>query len=193
MSDDERLALEARRELERQELMHQKRVALETNKIIKEQQEKERQWVNYTKQVLTSSVEEKVPAASPWLYTRGKQNMTLEPYFQISFSNLVLDVVIQLLNHSLLHNMSSWGFILFLTLRGKDPVKRLLLTEASSFRESAWQEWHFNIRLPCLFTVASYQYLAVSVDPDNATICYDIWIWLSGNYYALKLTHNWGS
>lgn len=43
MSDDERLALEARRELERQELMHQKRVALETNKIIKEQQEKERQ------------------------------------------------------------------------------------------------------------------------------------------------------
>ncbi|KAL1247788.1 hypothetical protein QQF64_023164 [Cirrhinus molitorella] len=36
------LATEARRELERQELMHQKRVALETNKIIKEQQEKER-------------------------------------------------------------------------------------------------------------------------------------------------------
>lgn len=43
MSDEERLALEARRELERQELMHQKKVALETNKIIKEQQEKERQ------------------------------------------------------------------------------------------------------------------------------------------------------
>lgn len=34
--------MEARRELDRQELMHQKRVALETNKIIKEQQEKER-------------------------------------------------------------------------------------------------------------------------------------------------------
>uniref|UniRef100_A0A672QPT6 USH1 protein network component harmonin n=1 Tax=Sinocyclocheilus grahami TaxID=75366 RepID=A0A672QPT6_SINGR len=43
MTDEERLAAEARRELERQELMHQKRVALETNKVIKEQQEKERQ------------------------------------------------------------------------------------------------------------------------------------------------------
>ncbi|CAN9498780.1 unnamed protein product [Ophioblennius macclurei] len=43
MTDEERLAVEARREVERQELMHQKRVALETNKIIKEQQEKERQ------------------------------------------------------------------------------------------------------------------------------------------------------
>ncbi|XP_077453290.1 harmonin-like [Stigmatopora argus] len=43
MTDEERLALEARRELERQELMHQKRLALETNKILKEQQEKERQ------------------------------------------------------------------------------------------------------------------------------------------------------
>ncbi|XP_030587562.1 harmonin [Archocentrus centrarchus] len=43
MTDEERLALEARRELDRKELMHQKRVALETNKIIKEQQEKERQ------------------------------------------------------------------------------------------------------------------------------------------------------
>lgn len=43
MSDEERLALEARRELDRRELMHQKRVALETNKIVKEQQEKERQ------------------------------------------------------------------------------------------------------------------------------------------------------
>uniref|UniRef100_A0A671KBG8 USH1 protein network component harmonin n=1 Tax=Sinocyclocheilus anshuiensis TaxID=1608454 RepID=A0A671KBG8_9TELE len=43
MTDEERLAVEARRELERQELMHQKRVALETNKIIKEQQGKERQ------------------------------------------------------------------------------------------------------------------------------------------------------
>lgn len=58
MSDEERLALEARRELERQELMHQKRVALETNKIIKEQQEKERQWVNNT--VFTSPAEEGV-------------------------------------------------------------------------------------------------------------------------------------
>ncbi|TRY81674.1 hypothetical protein DNTS_025992 [Danionella cerebrum] len=43
MTDEERLAIEARRELDRQELMHQKRVALETNKIVKEQQEKERQ------------------------------------------------------------------------------------------------------------------------------------------------------
>uniref|UniRef100_A0A3B4A340 PDZ domain-containing protein n=1 Tax=Periophthalmus magnuspinnatus TaxID=409849 RepID=A0A3B4A340_9GOBI len=42
MTDEERLAVEARRELDRQELMHQKKVALETNKIIKEQQEKER-------------------------------------------------------------------------------------------------------------------------------------------------------
>lgn len=45
MTDEERLAAEARRELERQELMHQKRMALETNKILKEQQEKERQSV----------------------------------------------------------------------------------------------------------------------------------------------------
>ncbi|XP_064168183.1 harmonin isoform X2 [Anguilla rostrata] len=43
MTDEERLAVEARRELDRQELMHQKRVALETNKIHKEQQELERQ------------------------------------------------------------------------------------------------------------------------------------------------------
>ncbi|XP_061139303.1 harmonin isoform X3 [Syngnathus typhle] len=43
MTDEERLAVEARRELERQELMHQKKVALETNKILKEQQEMERQ------------------------------------------------------------------------------------------------------------------------------------------------------
>lgn len=43
MTDEERLAVEARRELDRQELMHQKKVALETNKILKEQQEKERQ------------------------------------------------------------------------------------------------------------------------------------------------------
>lgn len=49
MTDEERLALEARRDVERKELMHQKKVALETNKIIKEQQEKERQWVNSTK------------------------------------------------------------------------------------------------------------------------------------------------
>ncbi|XP_076027350.1 harmonin isoform X1 [Genypterus blacodes] len=43
MTDEERLAVQARRELDRQELMHQKKVALETNKILKEQQEKERQ------------------------------------------------------------------------------------------------------------------------------------------------------
>lgn len=42
MTDEEKLAIEARREIERQELMQQKRVAMETNKIIKEQQEKER-------------------------------------------------------------------------------------------------------------------------------------------------------
>lgn len=42
MTDEEKLAVEARREIERQELMQQKRVAMETNKIIKEQQEKER-------------------------------------------------------------------------------------------------------------------------------------------------------
>ncbi|XP_066557050.1 harmonin isoform X1 [Amia ocellicauda] len=42
MTDEERLAVASRRELDRQELMHQKRVALETNKILKEQQEKER-------------------------------------------------------------------------------------------------------------------------------------------------------
>uniref|UniRef100_A0A8C9WCK2 Harmonin n=1 Tax=Scleropages formosus TaxID=113540 RepID=A0A8C9WCK2_SCLFO len=47
MTDEERMALEARRELERQELMKQKRLALETNKIIKEQQEKERLWVSH--------------------------------------------------------------------------------------------------------------------------------------------------
>jgi len=46
MTDEERLAVEARRQLDRQELMHQKRVALETNKILKEQQEKEKQWVD---------------------------------------------------------------------------------------------------------------------------------------------------
>ncbi|XP_034071852.1 harmonin isoform X1 [Gymnodraco acuticeps] len=43
MTDEERLAEESRREVDRQELLHQKRVALETNKIVKEQQEKERQ------------------------------------------------------------------------------------------------------------------------------------------------------
>uniref|UniRef100_A0A9J7X5Z6 Usher syndrome 1C n=1 Tax=Cyprinus carpio carpio TaxID=630221 RepID=A0A9J7X5Z6_CYPCA len=43
MTDEEKLGAEARHELERQELMHQKRMALETNKVIKEQQEKERQ------------------------------------------------------------------------------------------------------------------------------------------------------
>lgn len=45
MTDEEKLGAEARHELERQELMHQKRMALETNKVIKEQQEKERQSV----------------------------------------------------------------------------------------------------------------------------------------------------
>lgn len=43
MTAEERLAAEARRELQRQELMQQKRMAMETNKILKEQQEKERQ------------------------------------------------------------------------------------------------------------------------------------------------------
>ncbi|MGH0154460.1 UNVERIFIED_CONTAM: hypothetical protein FKN15_043993 [Acipenser sinensis] len=42
MTDDERMAEESRRELDRQELMHQKKMAVETNKLLKEQQEKER-------------------------------------------------------------------------------------------------------------------------------------------------------
>ncbi|KAM6359713.1 harmonin [Alca torda] len=42
MTEEERQREERLREQERQELMHQKRLALETNKIIKEQQEKER-------------------------------------------------------------------------------------------------------------------------------------------------------
>ncbi|NXP37830.1 USH1C protein, partial [Leiothrix lutea] len=42
MSEEERQREARLREQERQELMHQKRLALETNKIIKEQQEKER-------------------------------------------------------------------------------------------------------------------------------------------------------
>ncbi|KAK1161662.1 harmonin-like isoform X2 [Acipenser oxyrinchus oxyrinchus] len=42
MSNEERMAEESRRELDRQELMHQKKMAMETNKLLKEQQEKER-------------------------------------------------------------------------------------------------------------------------------------------------------
>ncbi|XP_043938809.1 harmonin isoform X2 [Protopterus annectens] len=42
MTEVERQTEERRRENERQELMHQKKLALETNKIVKEQQEKER-------------------------------------------------------------------------------------------------------------------------------------------------------
>lgn len=42
MTEEERQQEETRREIERQELMRQKRLALETNKILKEQQEKER-------------------------------------------------------------------------------------------------------------------------------------------------------
>ncbi|XP_014122249.1 harmonin isoform X2 [Zonotrichia albicollis] len=42
LTEEERQREARLRELERQELMHQKRLALETNKIIKEQQEKER-------------------------------------------------------------------------------------------------------------------------------------------------------
>ncbi len=49
MTDEERLAaVKLVVSLIRQELMHQKRVALETNKVIKEQQEKERQSVKKT-------------------------------------------------------------------------------------------------------------------------------------------------
>lgn len=44
MTEEERQREARLREQERQELMHQKRLALETNKIIKEQQEKERLW-----------------------------------------------------------------------------------------------------------------------------------------------------
>ncbi|XP_069821083.1 harmonin isoform X1 [Dendropsophus ebraccatus] len=43
MTEDEKLMEQRRRELERQELLRQKRLAMETNKILKEQQEKERQ------------------------------------------------------------------------------------------------------------------------------------------------------
>ncbi|OCT82151.1 hypothetical protein XELAEV_18024663mg [Xenopus laevis] len=42
MTEDERLTEQRRRELERQELLRQKKHAMETNKIVKEQQEKER-------------------------------------------------------------------------------------------------------------------------------------------------------
>ncbi|KAE8605919.1 hypothetical protein XENTR_v10010517 [Xenopus tropicalis] len=42
MTEDERLTEQRRRELERQELLRQKKLAMETNKIVKEQQEKER-------------------------------------------------------------------------------------------------------------------------------------------------------
>ncbi|KAL8169913.1 UNVERIFIED_CONTAM: hypothetical protein K2H54_059907 [Gekko kuhli] len=42
MTEEEKQREEYRHEMERQELMHQKRLALETNKIVKEQQEKER-------------------------------------------------------------------------------------------------------------------------------------------------------
>lgn len=42
MTEEERQREERLHELERQELMHQKRLALETNKIFKEQQEKEK-------------------------------------------------------------------------------------------------------------------------------------------------------
>lgn len=42
MTEEERQREARLHEQERQELMHQKRLALETNKIIKEQQEKER-------------------------------------------------------------------------------------------------------------------------------------------------------
>lgn len=43
MTEDEKLIEQRRRELERQELLRQKKVAMETNKIVKEQQEKEKQ------------------------------------------------------------------------------------------------------------------------------------------------------
>ncbi|KAM9301653.1 harmonin [Gastrophryne carolinensis] len=42
MTEDEKLMQQRRRELERQELLRQKRVAMETNKVLKEQQEKEK-------------------------------------------------------------------------------------------------------------------------------------------------------
>lgn len=42
MTEEERQREASKHEVERQELMRQKRVALETNKILKEQQEKER-------------------------------------------------------------------------------------------------------------------------------------------------------
>lgn len=42
MTEEERQREEYNREMERQELMRQKWLALETNKILKEQQEKEK-------------------------------------------------------------------------------------------------------------------------------------------------------
>ncbi|XP_041445564.1 harmonin isoform X1 [Xenopus laevis] len=42
MTEDERLTEQRRRELDRQELLRQKKLAMETNKIVKEQREKER-------------------------------------------------------------------------------------------------------------------------------------------------------
>lgn len=42
MTEEERQREEYHHEMERQELMRQKRLALETNKILKEQQEKEK-------------------------------------------------------------------------------------------------------------------------------------------------------
>lgn len=43
MTDQERLAEVRQRELQRQELLMQKRLAMESNKILQEQQEMERQ------------------------------------------------------------------------------------------------------------------------------------------------------
>ncbi|KAM3919082.1 harmonin isoform 2-T2 [Leptodactylus fuscus] len=43
MTEDEKLIEQRRRELDRQELLRQKKLAMETNKILKEQQEKEKQ------------------------------------------------------------------------------------------------------------------------------------------------------
>uniref|UniRef100_A0A8C8I0Y6 Harmonin n=1 Tax=Oncorhynchus tshawytscha TaxID=74940 RepID=A0A8C8I0Y6_ONCTS len=69
MTDEERLAVEARRELDRRELMHQKRVALETNKMVKEQQEKERQRKMEISQKTAEEEERYRKEMEKWVFT----------------------------------------------------------------------------------------------------------------------------
>uniref|UniRef100_A0A8C7JHW8 Harmonin n=1 Tax=Oncorhynchus kisutch TaxID=8019 RepID=A0A8C7JHW8_ONCKI len=73
MTDEERLAVEARRELDRRELMHQKRVALETNKMVKEQQEKERQRKMEISQKTAEEEERYRKEMEKWVFTPALQ------------------------------------------------------------------------------------------------------------------------